>query len=255
MGSARLNGDVFGRRSLEDDYLQLRDENVHLKKHARDQEERAKKLATRLSRVINEKIKQGAGPSELGPRRHMVEMEQKVEDLDDKVRALEKQNMQLKGKLQVSRQLISTATQLQGPYNKVQSRVNSGLRRPVQKPQAFMNASARTAASLQKKAVTSELFNAPPYVLTLVKEAKEEIEKLEALVESQQSQLAEVAEQARFREAELQTELSELKEQVNHGQVRYIQGNVDLLRLRRDAEHYALRESTFKSELEALDKS
>lgn len=102
--------------------------------------------------------------------------------------------------------------------------------------------------------MTSELLHAPPYVLTLVKEAKEEIEKLEALVESQQAQLADVVEQARFREAELQTELSELKEQVNHGQVRYIQGNVDLLRLRRDAEHYALREATFKSELEALDK-
>ncbi|KAH7932371.1 hypothetical protein HPB51_029335 [Rhipicephalus microplus] len=148
MGSARLDGDAFGRRSLEYDYLQLRDENVHLKKHAREQEEKAKKLATRLSRVINEKIKQGATASELGPRRQMVEMEQKVEDLDNKVRVLEKQNMQLKGKLQVSRQLISTATQFQSTYSKVQPRVNSGLRRPIQKPRLFGNESSFTAASL-----------------------------------------------------------------------------------------------------------
>ncbi|XP_037526844.1 protein fantom isoform X3 [Rhipicephalus sanguineus] len=254
MGSARLDGDAFGRRSLEYDYLQLRDENVHLKKHAREQEEKAKKLATRLSRVINEKIKQGATASELGPRRHMVEMEQKVEDLDNKVRALEKQNMQLKGKLQVSRQLITTATQFQSPYSKVQPRVNSGLRRPIQKPRPFGNESAVTAASLQKKMGASDLVHAPPYVVSLIREAKEEIEKLEAVVESQRLQLAEVAEQARFREAELQTELSEMKEQVNQGQVRYIQGNVDILSLRRDAEHCALREATFKSELEALDK-
>ncbi|XP_075734703.1 protein fantom isoform X10 [Rhipicephalus microplus] len=254
MGSARLDGDAFGRRSLEYDYLQLRDENVHLKKHAREQEEKAKKLATRLSRVINEKIKQGATASELGPRRQMVEMEQKVEDLDNKVRVLEKQNMQLKGKLQVSRQLISTATQFQSTYSKVQPRVNSGLRRPIQKPRLFGNESSFTAASLPKKMGASDLVHAPPYVVSLVREAKEEIEKLEAVVESQRLQLAEVAEQARFREVELQTELSEMKEQVNKGQVRYIQGNVDILSLRRDAEHYALRESTFKSELEALNK-
>ncbi|XP_054918756.1 protein fantom-like isoform X2 [Dermacentor andersoni] len=254
MGSARLDGEAFGRRSLEYDYLQLRDENVHLKKHAREQEEKAKKLATRLSRVINEKIKQGATTSELGPRRQMVEMEGKVEDLDNKVRILEKQNMQLKGKLQVSRQLIATATQFQGPYSRVQPRVNSGLRRPIQKPRPFGNESSATGVSLQKKMGASDLVHAPPYVVSLIKEAKEEIEKLEAVVESQRLQLAEVAEQARFREAELQTELSEMKEQVNQGQVRYIQGNVDILSLRRDAEHYALRESTFKSELEALDK-
>lgn len=150
MGSARLDGEAFGRRSLEYDYLQLRDENVHLKKHARDQEEKAKKLATRLSRVINERIKQGASTNELGPRRQMVEMEQKVEDLDNKVRALEKQNMQLKGKLQVSRQLIATATQFQSPYSKVQPRVNSGLRRPIQKPRPYGNDSSVTAVSLQK---------------------------------------------------------------------------------------------------------
>ncbi|XP_075734698.1 protein fantom isoform X5 [Rhipicephalus microplus] len=211
-------------------------------------------LATRLSRVINEKIKQGATASELGPRRQMVEMEQKVEDLDNKVRVLEKQNMQLKGKLQVSRQLISTATQFQSTYSKVQPRVNSGLRRPIQKPRLFGNESSFTAASLPKKMGASDLVHAPPYVVSLVREAKEEIEKLEAVVESQRLQLAEVAEQARFREVELQTELSEMKEQVNKGQVRYIQGNVDILSLRRDAEHYALRESTFKSELEALNK-
>lgn len=35
-------------------------------------------------------------------------------------------------------------------------------------------------------------------------------------MESQRLQLAEVAEQARFREAELQTELSEMKEQASH---------------------------------------
>lgn len=240
MGSARLDGEAFGRRSLEYDYLQLRDENVHLKKHAREQEEKAKKLATRLSRVINEKIKQGATTSELGPRRQMAEMEGKVEDLDNK--------------LQVSRQLIATATQFQGPYSRVQPRVNSGLRRPIQKPRPFGNESSATAVSLQKKMGASDLVHAPPYVVSLIREAKEEIEKLEAVVESQRLQLAEVAEQARFREAELQTELSEMKEQVNQGQVRYIQGNVDILSLRRDAEHYTLRESTFKSELEALDK-
>ncbi|XP_077504929.1 protein fantom-like isoform X2 [Amblyomma americanum] len=254
MGSARLDGEAFGRRSLEYDYLQLRDENVHLKKHAREQEEKAKKLATRLSRVINEKIKEGAAPNDLGPRRQMVEMEQKVEDLGDKVRVLEKQNMQLKGKLQVSRTLMATAAQYHGSYGKVQPRVNSGLRRPVQKPHPFRAEPLRTAVSLQKKMAASDLVHAPPYVVALVKEAKEEIEKLETLVESQRLQLAEASEQARFREAELQTELSELKEQVNHGQVRYIQGNVDILGLRRDAEHYALRESALKSELEALDK-
>ena len=54
----------LSRGELEDRYLRLLEENVVLKKHAVKQEEKIKKLATKLIRVMSDKkrLEMGGGP-------------------------------------------------------------------------------------------------------------------------------------------------------------------------------------------------
>ncbi|XP_067407312.1 protein fantom isoform X8 [Emydura macquarii macquarii] len=119
----------ISREELEDRFLRLHDENILLKQHAHKQEDKIKRMATKLIRLVNDKKRSGqigGGPKRLGQD---VELEEMIEQLQEKVRELEKQNEGLRN------QLISTKQQLQvqghrhTPYSYVQSRINTGLRK------------------------------------------------------------------------------------------------------------------------------
>jgi len=108
----------LGRGELEDRYLRLLEENVVLKKHACKQEDKIKKLATKLIRVLSDKKRlelatpagtvAATAPSGGGGGRD-VETEELIEDQQQKIRELELQVSGLKEKLQVAK------AQLMGP--------------------------------------------------------------------------------------------------------------------------------------------
>ncbi|XP_045149734.1 protein fantom isoform X2 [Echinops telfairi] len=117
------------REELEDRFLRLHDENIVLKQHARKQEDKIKRMATKLIRLVNDKKRYervGGGPKRLG---RDVEMEEMIERLQEKVHELERQNEVLKNRLISAKQQLQIQGHRQTPYNAVQSRINTGRRK------------------------------------------------------------------------------------------------------------------------------
>ena len=119
----------LSRGELEDRYLRLLEENVVLKKHAVKQEDKIKKLATKLIRVMSDKkrLEMGGGSAgnntsgvARGPNRDL-ETEELIEDQQQRIRELERTNGQLKDKLLVAKQQILAVNQQQqsGPGGRI----------------------------------------------------------------------------------------------------------------------------------------
>lgn len=86
-------------------------------------------MATKLIRLVNDKKRYervGGGPKWLG---RDVEMEEMIEQLQDKVHELERQNEVLKNRLISAKQQLQIQGHKQTPYSYVQSRVNTGRRK------------------------------------------------------------------------------------------------------------------------------
>ncbi|XP_074838279.1 X-linked retinitis pigmentosa GTPase regulator-interacting protein 1 [Carettochelys insculpta] len=114
------------RAELEDRFLRLHDENLVLKEFACKQEDRIKRLGSKLLRLTQER--------QLGTRARCsgqnLELEESLEKLQERVWNLERRNEGLRSQLLSYRQQL----QLQDcrrhwPYSYVQARVDTGLRR------------------------------------------------------------------------------------------------------------------------------
>ncbi|XP_064016459.1 protein fantom isoform X5 [Pogoniulus pusillus] len=117
----------ISREELEDKFLRLRDENILLKQHANKQEDKIRRMATKLIRLVNDKKRAeqvGGGPKRLG---QAVELEEMIEGLQERVRELEKQNDNLRSKLILTKQQLQVMGRR--PYSYVQSRINTGLKK------------------------------------------------------------------------------------------------------------------------------
>jgi protein fantom len=115
------------REDLEDRYLRIYEDHLILKRHAHKQEERIKKMATKLIRLVNDKKKGAAGvPVSIKD----VEAEEKIADLQDQLRDSEKTLAQLQEKNTILKQ----QAQAQAPkktssaiYEGVTSRIDTGV--------------------------------------------------------------------------------------------------------------------------------
>lgn len=85
-------------------------------------------MATKLIRLVNDKKRYervGGGPKRLG---RDVEMEEMIEQLQEKVHELERQNEVLKNRLISAKQQLQVQGHKQTPHSRVQARVNTGRR-------------------------------------------------------------------------------------------------------------------------------
>nr|KAF6286331.1 RPGRIP1 like [Myotis myotis] len=119
----------ISREELEDRFLRLHDENMLLKQHARKQEDKIKRMATKLIRLVNDKKRYeraGGGPKRLG---RDVELEEMIEQLQEKAQGLERQNEALKTRLISARQQPQAPGGRQAPHSYAQPRGNAGRRK------------------------------------------------------------------------------------------------------------------------------
>ncbi|XP_060110714.1 protein fantom-like [Heteronotia binoei] len=120
-----------GRIELEDGFLRLHDENLLLKEFAQKQEDRIKRLGTKLSRLNHERARAGGRPGTwIRSSSRNLDLEEDLEDTQERVRELERRNEGLRNRLHFYKQQL----QLQGcgrhcPYGYVSPRVDTGLRR------------------------------------------------------------------------------------------------------------------------------
>ncbi|XP_077166658.1 protein fantom [Paroedura picta] len=229
----------IGREELEDRYLRLHDENLLLKQHARKQEDKIKRMATKLIRLVNDRKRAeqvGGGPRRLGQD---VEMEEMIEQLQERVRELEKQNDGLRNRLISTKQQLQLQGHRQAPYSYVQARINTGLRKANEG--AGLQERAKKGMRLQDvdmRSLKSPQALPPRYGQSLLEEARAEIRNLENLVESQRAHNEELertvealGNEIRKKEEEFEESLLQLKEQQATGQRLSIRDNVEMIRL------------------------
>ncbi|XP_036131731.1 protein fantom [Molossus molossus] len=224
----------ISREELEDRFLRLHDENILLKQHARKQEDKIKRMATKLIRLVNDKKRYervGGGPKRLG---RDVEMEEMIEQLQEKVHELERQNEVLKNRLISAKQQLQIQGCRQTPYSYVQSRVNTGRRK----------ANGNTGSQeCPKKGIRFQDVDVDQPMLTkygdsLLEEARGEIRNLEEVIQSQRDQIEELEHlveilktQLRRKENEIELSLLQLREQQATDQRSNIRDNVEMIKL------------------------
>ncbi|XP_021573140.1 protein fantom isoform X2 [Carlito syrichta] len=225
------------REELEDRFLRLHDENILLKQHARKQEDKIKRMATKLIRLVNDKKRYervGGGPKRLG---RDVEMEEMIEQLQEKVHELERQNEALKNRLISTKQQLQIQGYRQTPYNHVQSRINTGRRKGNEN--ASIQECLRKGIRFQDGDVTETLQPMlTKYGNSLLEEAKGEIRNLENVIQSQRGQIEELEHlaeilktQLRRKENEIELSLLQLREQQATDQRSNIRDNVEMIKL------------------------
>ncbi|XP_032051487.1 protein fantom isoform X7 [Aythya fuligula] len=228
----------ISRQELEDKFFRLRDENILLKQHANKQEEKIKRMATKLIRLVNDKKKSeqvGGGPKRLG---QAVELEEMIERLQERVRELEKQNESLRGKLISTKQQLQIQGHRPNSYNHVQSRINTGLKKV--NDAAGMLERPKKGMRFQDLEVRSPHLFLPRNGQSLLEDARAEIRNLEIVIGSQKEHIEELeyaremlGSQLRKKEKEIEESILQLKEQETASQRLNIRDNVEMIKVRK----------------------
>uniref|UniRef100_A0A8C3AZT3 RPGRIP1 like n=1 Tax=Cyclopterus lumpus TaxID=8103 RepID=A0A8C3AZT3_CYCLU len=246
--NARVRQDVsrVSREELEDRFLRVHEETLVLKRHVHKQEDKIKKLGTKLMRLVKdrgrmEQLALGGGGQAVCKQRD-VEMEELMEELQEKVRSLQAENEGMKRRLLVAKQqLINSHSRRAAPYGRIPSRVNSGLKKlrddssPL--PQAPPKCRSWIQESRSRKPPTGLL---PRFGHSLLEEARAEVRNLESVLELQRSHMEEVQaaaeqlrEELRRKEAQHQERLLQAREQQTSRLRSHVTGNVEMIRLQK----------------------
>jgi protein fantom len=248
----RLNISKLTREDLEDKYLKCYDENILLKKHGRKQEEKIKKMATKLIRLIQDKKRVNvASGGTMNPSHHKpmrdIDTDELINSLQIKLNEAEVQNKRLRENLQMSKMQLQSMQKkgtASGAYDGINARIDTGLPKKVPP-----NKNLRTISTLngQSLASTGHLANAYQQsysrndFLNEISQLKEEKFDLQECVDRLKEQMAESNNQVdRLRnelhekEINFEEDLSKLKYQVTHDQKQSLQENIDQIRLQRE---------------------
>ncbi|XP_074644933.1 protein fantom-like isoform X2 [Tubulanus polymorphus] len=243
------------REDLEDKFLRMSEENLILKKHARKQEEKIKKMATKMLRLVSDKKKSEKENGVHKPRD--VETEEMLEDLHGKIRELERVNHQLKDKLMVTKQQLVTSGSRQIAYPHVPARINTGLKHQDQKVSKNM----RVAGPAPPRDTGRRSPTLPRYGHSLLEETRIENKQLERVIEQLNEQInideqdiEMLKEQLRIREAEYEEDLLKIKQQATQGQRTMIQENVDMIRVQREVKEKSTQLTALQSRYTALEE-
>ncbi|KFQ71577.1 Protein fantom [Phaethon lepturus] len=246
------------REELEDRFLRLRDDNILLKQHANKQEEKIKRMATKLIRLVNDKKRSeqvGGGTKRLG---QAVELEEMIEHLQERVHELEKQNESLRSKLISTKQQLQIQGHRPFPYSYVQSRINTGLKRASEA--AGMPEHAKKGMRFQDLEVRSP--NPPRCGQSLLEDPRAEIRNLETVIESQREHIEELeharemlVRQLRRKEKEIEESVLRLKEQETTSQRLNIRDNVEMIKVHKQLVEKSNALSAMEGKLLQLQES
>uniref|UniRef100_A0A087Y552 RPGRIP1 like n=1 Tax=Poecilia formosa TaxID=48698 RepID=A0A087Y552_POEFO len=184
----------MSRDELEDRYLRLLEETLQQKQQLHKQNDKIKKLGTKLMKLVKDRgrMERMATGAAAPTRFRDVEMEEMVEELQEKVRALQGEKEGLKQRLLVAKQqILNSYSRRQTQYEHVPSRVNSGLKKLRDDASSQSPARPRSRRSLEggRRPPTGQI---PRYGHNLLEEARAEIRNLENVVESQRRSMEEL---------------------------------------------------------------
>uniref|UniRef100_A0A671QNJ3 RPGRIP1 like n=1 Tax=Sinocyclocheilus anshuiensis TaxID=1608454 RepID=A0A671QNJ3_9TELE len=228
----RQNVSKFSREELEDTFLRLQEENLTLKQHACEQEDKIRRMATKLIRLVEDR-KQSEGGRD-------VEME----ELQEKVQELEKQNEGLKRRLLAAKQQLQVQNRRHTPYSHIQPHINSSLRRltddmpmTASRPHTPKAGIRHVEGDMSAKPHQGLL---PRYGHSLLDEVYAEIHNLENVIESQQAQMEEMErsaemlrDQLKRKEREFEESLLQMRAHQASGQRLTLKDNMEMIKLQK----------------------
>ncbi|PVD20902.1 hypothetical protein C0Q70_19065 [Pomacea canaliculata] len=249
------------RDELEDKYLRLSEENLLLKKHARKQEDKIKRMATKLLRLVNDKKKHDL---EIGKAGREVAAEEQLMELKGKVQNLEKINSHLKEKLALTKQqaLTLAAAKRTMPYNYVQSRISTGIPKPptvqidpritknlrvIGPSQDAPKRFATLQASRADHVVMEEAHMEKRQLLNTIDQLHEKLSMYELEIEN-------LKEQNRLREAEFEEDIIKIKQQITSEQRQSVQENIDMIKLQREVKEKSTRLIGLQNKYTAMEE-
>lgn len=267
-GDARPFGEIHARQliskisreELEDKYLRLQEDNQELKKYARKQEEKIKKMATKLLRLVHDKKKEAAqGVFDARD----VDAKEKVADLETKIAELEKQNVGLKNKLMVAKQQLQTHGKRATPYDHVKPKVQTGIHARSASGNRLKKDLRVQGHDIKPGArVPPPVLPQPRYGHSLLEEARLEKRELEEFISQLQDQIQLLNEdgdhlrnQMRQNQSRHEDEIMRLKEQLSDAQRSNIQENVDLIKLQRDIKEKVTRFEALQAKYLSLQEN
>ncbi|XP_047451230.1 protein fantom [Mugil cephalus] len=243
--NARTRQDIgrVSREELEDRFLRLYEETLLLKQHIHNQDDKIKKLGTKLMRLVKDRGRMeqlaAGGPQPLSKLRD-VEMEEMMEELQDKVRGLQAENERLKQRLLVAKQqLVTSQSQRPVAYGHVQPRVNSGMKRLREDTSSPSQIRPKSTRSLEGGGRPPS-GHLPRYGHSLLEEARAEIRNLENVIESQRSHMEELEgaseqlrEEMRRKEVDYEERLVQARQQQTSNLRSHVNSNVVMIKLQK----------------------
>lgn len=243
--NARVRQDILRmtREELEDRFLRLNDENLHFKQHINKQDDKIKKLATKLMRLVKDRSRLeqlAAGVAQPASRVRDVAMEEMMEELQDNVRSLQSENEGLKQRLRVAKQqIIHQQSRRSAPYGHIHSRVNTGIKklRDTPSPSPARPKSATRSLDGAGRPPTGQL---PRYGHSLLEDARAEIRNLENVIESQRSHMEQLQgdaqllrDELRKKEEQYEERLLDVRQQQTSNLRSHVSGNMTMIKLQK----------------------
>ncbi|KAF0292854.1 Protein fantom [Amphibalanus amphitrite] len=254
----------LSREELEDRHLRLLEENQILKKHCHKQEDKIKRLATKLLRLVQDRKKSGEAA---GVQRD-PETAELIQSQQDQIRQMERQITQLKDKLLVARQQVTTS-QGSRPGRPLAPKADT-LRRPSSRP------SSKTSGSQRRQPAGSADQQLPPYAEQLLVEAREAAARLQqqsaALAQRNreldetfstlreqcnmyEQELEMLKEQSRVKDLEHEEELQTLRGQANQANRTKLAENVEMIKLQRELKQTTSRLTALQTHANSLEET
>ncbi|XP_046557106.1 protein fantom-like isoform X4 [Haliotis rubra] len=252
------------RDVLEDKYLRIYEENIILKKHARKQEDKIKRMATKLLRLVNDKKKLDSDGGGGGKKVRDIEAEERMEEMHERMREYEKQNAQLKEKLMLAKQQANAASKRPTAYDHVQSRINTGIAK-----QQTIQIDPRITKNLRVMGPPMETGRrgphsptGPRYGHSVLEETRHEKRNLQHYVNELQErinvyelEIESLKEQNRMRESEFEEDILKIKQQITAEQKVNLQENIDMIRLQRQVKEKSTRLTAIQDKYSSLEEN
>ncbi|XP_077137120.1 X-linked retinitis pigmentosa GTPase regulator-interacting protein 1 [Ranitomeya variabilis] len=256
---ARRRVSVISREELEDNFLRLHEENLLLKDYARRQEDKIKRMSTKLLRLTSDLGKQGEKKVP-GARKdgRDLESEEIIEDLQDRVRDLERRNEALKHRLTTYKQRLQFQNGCRHcPYNTVMARTDSGVRKAVVLPDKYKKGLVVQGTDIGHPHMTGDFG-----VETSSDEARAEIDRLLKIIGRQTNSVEDLSttllkNMVTSKPKELRTEmiLSLHQMQQIEDQRTTIQENVTNIRLQRELREKSTSLCALREQFQQLKES
>ncbi|XP_046328976.2 protein fantom-like isoform X5 [Haliotis rufescens] len=251
------------RVDLEDKYLRIYEENIILKKHARKQEDKIKRMATKLLRLVNDKKKLDLDGGGGGKKVRDIEAEDRMEEMNERMREYEKQNAQLKERLMLAKQQANAASKRPTAYEHVQSRINTGIAKQTVQIDPRITKNIRVMGPpMETGRRGPHSPTGPRYGHSVLEETRHEKRNLQLYVNELQERLnvyeleiESLKEQNRMRESEFEEDILKIKQQITAEQKVNLQENIDMIRLQREVKEKSTRLTALQDKYSSLEEN